>query len=274
MSGALPPAGLFCFPDLKGKTLLITGITRGIGCALLPGLLGQGMNLIAISRGRDRMEAIRDELGVGEERLALYDCDLSDGSAVRTVSDALLERNAGLDGMLHNAAIDTRHRFEESDEAFWTRMFQINLFSAVTLTRKLLPLMRDSRSGRILFTGSVMFELGGSYLTAYTATKGALEGLTRSLAHEIRATGITVNCLVPGAISVEKTAPTPEAASQLIAWQSVQRMLYPNDLLGPICLLLSEWGGAINAQSLTVDGGLMHDLASPGHQEKQMGGGG
>ena len=260
----------FRFFDLEGKTLLLTGATRGLGKAILPNLLAQGLNLVVVSRGMDRMQAVRAELGVSDDRIKLYDCDLSDASAVAATGRAILRDGMPLDGILNNAGIDTREHFARSDDAFWQQLFQVNLFAAVSLTRTLLPLLKQSPQGRILFTGSVLFELGAGCLTAYTASKGALVGLTRSLAHELKNTTITVNCLVPGAVQVEKESGTSESQQRLIGFQSVARRLTPSDLTGLVCLLLSQAGGGICGQSITVDGGIVHPLASPEGQGARL----
>ena len=102
----------FQFHDLAGKTLVITGITRGIGRALLPGLLAQGVNLIAVSLGRKEMEAVRADLGVDETRLRLFECDLADPAAVEAAGSAIVATGRPVDGVLHNAGIDLRHPFE------------------------------------------------------------------------------------------------------------------------------------------------------------------
>lgn len=264
------PENTFRFNDLAGKTLLITGVTRGIGRALLPGLLAQGLNLVAVSRGAARLEVIRAELGVDETRLRFFDCDLSDAAAVEATGRAIAASSLAIDGILHNAAIDPRHRFEKTGAAPWGDVWQINLRSAVTLTQHVLPQLKRSGHGRIIFTGSVVFELGGVYMTAYAASKGAVVGLTRSLAHELAGTGITVNCIQPGAIQVEKEAGATVANEQLIGWQSVRRRLDTNDLLGPTCLLLSAAGGGISGQCLTVDGGLLHPLVCGDTQQGRL----
>jgi len=256
----------FRFPDLEGKTLLLTGITSGIGRALLNEFLQQGLRIIAVSIGMDKMQAIREEIGADEKSLQLYDCDLSDPAAVEATAQLILDSGASVDALLHNAGIDPRKPFELSPVSLWQQVLQVNLLSAVTLTQKLLPLLRRSEQGRVLFTGSVVFELGAAYLGAYAASKGAVVGVTRSLAHELKGSGITVNCLIPGAIRVEKEQPSDADIARLISWQSIPRQLHPQDLFGPMCLLLSQAGSGITGQTITVDGGLLHPLADPAGQ--------
>lgn len=256
----------FQFRDLESKTLVITGITRGIGRALLPGLLAQGFRLVAISRGRRKMEEIRDALGVESGQLELFECDLSDPDSVDAAAQAIVAAGIHPDAILHNAAIDPRSDFEKAGQSQWGEVFQVNVFSAMALTRAFLPALRQCGAGRVLFTGSVMDELGGAYLSAYAASKAALAGATRSLAHELKGTGITVNCIIPGAVRVEKEISTEESDRLVQSWQAVNRRLVPEDLLGLTCLLLSSAGAAISGQTITVDGGILHPLADPGSQ--------
>ncbi len=260
----------FQFHDLAGKTLVITGITRGIGRALLPGLLAQGLNLIAISLGRTEMAAVRAELGVDETRLQFFECDLADPAAVEAAGRAIAATGRPVDGVLHNAGIDLRHPFEKITPSPWDNIWQVNVRAAVTLTQHLLPRLKAGPQGRVIFIGSIVSELGGAYLTAYSASKGAVAALTRSLAHELQGTAVTVNCILPGAIQVEKEAGTSSADETLIGWQSIPRRLSPNDLLGPICLLLSRAGGGIDGQCLTVDGGVLHPLMSRAAQRGRL----
>jgi NAD(P)-dependent dehydrogenase (short-subunit alcohol dehydrogenase family) len=264
------PRSGFQFHDLAGKTLLITGITRGIGRALVPELLAQGLNLVAVSLGRAEMEAVRAEAGADETRLRLFECNLADPAAVAAAAQALATGDFPIDAILHNAAIDPRHAFEKIAPAPWDEVWQVNLRAAVTLTQHLLPKLKRSAQGRVVFTGSIVSELGGSYMTAYAASKGAVAALTRALAHELQGSAITVNCIMPGAIQVEKEAGTIVGKDVLIDWQSVGRRLTPLDLLGPLCLLLSQAGGGITGQCIAVDGGVVHPLMTRGTQRGRL----
>jgi len=258
----------FRFFDLEGRTLLITGTTRGIGKALLPGLLEQGLNLVLVSRNLEGMLAIRNELGVDKTRMRLYPCDLSCNDQVLNVIEAILQNEITLDGILHNAAIDPRESFENVSPEKWFKIWQINFRSAAVLTQGLLPLLRKSDQGRILFTSSVMLHVGGAYLSAYASSKGAVEGLVHSLSNELQGSGITVNCVAPGAIAVEKEMASTDRSDLLTSWQNVPRRLGPEDLLGLICLFLSKVGGGISSQTVAVDGGLFHPLGGKAFREK------
>lgn len=260
----------FRFLDLAGRTVVYTGVVRGIGRATVPELLAQGLRVIAIDRDATELDAARAGWGA-EAAVECHACDLADPAAVTALGEALAAEPGRIDALVHNAGIDPRHRFETREPSPWDRVWQINLRSAVTLAQHLLPKLRASPAGRVVFTSSMMSALGGAHATAYTASKGALESLTRSLAHELQGSGVTVNCLRPGAITVEKEdVDAPAKLDALAGWQSVPRRLTPADLLGPLCLLLSEAGGGMTGQVITVDGGLVHPLMSRPHQATRL----
>ncbi|HWL53209.1 MAG TPA: SDR family oxidoreductase [Chthoniobacteraceae bacterium] len=260
----------FQFADLAGRTLVVTGVTSGIGRALLPGFLEQGLRLILVGQPMEAMLQVRVDLGADENRVRLFECDLAESAQVRRLAQSLLAAGGPVHGLLHNAGIDPRAGFESAGMDFWHHVFEVNLFSAVALTREWLPLLRREGGG-VIFTGSVMDPLGSACATTYVASKAALTGLTRSLAHELQGEGINVNCILPGAVQVEKELRRGDPIqrdARLISLQSLTRRLQPCDLLGLVCLLLSGAGEAITGQCITVDGGLMHPISTPASQKE------
>ena len=257
----------FRFDDLAGRRIVLTGAAHGIGRELSRGLAQQGMRLVLIDRDdaplAEHAEALR---GAGAE-VDAYACDLSEASA----RDALVQQLAdyeSIDAVMHNAAIDPRLSIDEWTTEHWRHVMATNVEPAVALAHGLLAPLRASSAGRVLLVGSIVFDLGVSTMSAYASSKGALVGLTRTLAHELGEDGITVNCIAPGAIQVEKEQhhPSSERDRTVIGWQSVKRRLGPSDLLGITCLLLSDAGGAISGQTIRVDGGFQHPLASAAFQ--------
>ncbi len=258
------------FEDLDGRTVVLTGATSGIGQAILPALLGQGLRLVLVGRSPSKLAGLHDALSGFRGRFQTVVCELSDPESRVTACAEILESNEKIDGFISNAAIDPRREFEHTSVPFFRQVMATNLEPAIDFSQRLLPRLKESAAGRVVLIGSVNWEIAGAYLTAYNTSKAALVGLTRSMAHELAPIGITVNCLSPGAIVVEKEAIRPGRDQDLIALQSVRRRLTPDDLIGPLLLLLSEAGGGISGQILPVDGGLIHPLATADMQQARL----
>ncbi len=261
----------FTFDDLKSKTVVLTGAAWGIGRGLTGGLLDQGLNLVLIDRDAEQLARNTAALGCDKQVTCLHG-DLADPDERARLASEIAEVAPSLWGIIHNAGIDPRRPLDRTDTDFMREVMATNVEPAVDLTRQLLPGLRADGGGRIILIGSITFEIGTALLSAYVASKGALVGLARSLAHELGPDGITVNCIEPGAIDVEKNAEqyTDETRRLVLAGQSLQRSLEPGDLLGLICLLLSDASQAISGQVIGVDGGCVHPWAAPSTQEHMV----
>jgi NAD(P)-dependent dehydrogenase (short-subunit alcohol dehydrogenase family) len=267
----------FRFDDLQGRVVIVTGAASGIGRVLAVGIADQGCRLILIDRDSEKLQETAKCITQRQEANAAWVetvvCDLSNPEQRIRAMQRVHEIAPVVDGIIHNAGIDPRMPLQHTSLDFFRHVMATNVEPAVEITRDLLPNLRQSEAARVILIGSVTFDIGTSVLSAYVASKGALVGLTRSFAHELGRDGINVNCIAPGAITVEKEIERRKKRGQgnhnenaPIPWQTVQRRLVPADLLGLTCLLLSTAGGAITGQVLHVDGGLLHTLADAGKQ--------
>lgn len=257
----------FRFDDLRGRVAVLTGAAHGIGKVLSRPLVDQGVTLVLIDRDEPALVAHADALRAAGGAVTAEVCDLADEPALRATIERIKVAYETVDAVIHNAAVDQRFELEQMTLAQYRRMQAVNVEPAIVLVQSLLPNLRRSRAARVLLMGSIMFELGPARLSAYTASKGTIVALTRCLAHELGDDGVTVNCIAPGAIAVEKESQNPHRRDdRMISWQSVKRRLTPDDLAGPVCLLLSEAGGGISGQIIGVDGGIIHPLASKDFQ--------
>lgn len=261
----------FSFKDLKNKTFLLTGSANGIGRCMAKCLAGQGANLILFDKDIDRQKTLEVELKreFSQQKIQSIFCDLSIEEEREKSLNDILQSYYQIDGIIHNAAIDPRNSIEKTNMIFLHKVFAVKFDTAVHFIQKLLPILKKSNSGRIILMGSVTNELGVAHLSAYASANAAISGLTRTLAHELGEFNITVNCINPGSIAVEKNkeALDSDNCQVVINSQSISRQIYPEDLMGLICLLLSVSSSFITAQNFTVDGGLMPELSKKTLQE-------
>ncbi|MBE6682605.1 MAG: SDR family NAD(P)-dependent oxidoreductase [Ruminococcaceae bacterium] len=178
------------------KKALITGGARGIGEAVSRALSKEGYYLyIHCNRSIDEAEALCAELGNAE-----YICaDLSERESVKL----LAERCGDIDLLVNNAGVALVAPFDSISAESARKMYEINLFAPIELTRAILPAMLKRKSGVIINISSVFGEVGGSCEVDYSAAKAGLIGFTKALAKEVGPTGIRVNCVCPGIIDTD-----------------------------------------------------------------------
>ncbi|MBN1240206.1 MAG: YciK family oxidoreductase [Gammaproteobacteria bacterium] len=193
----VPPADL-----LKGRVILITGTTSGIGRAVALAAARHGATVLLHGRKQRELEALHDEVAqIGAEpAVALLDFERAQGNEYQHLTTEIENRYGRLDGLLHNAALlGDRSPIEHYDIGTWQRVMHVNVNAAFILTRCLLPLMRESADASLLFTTSGVGRQGRAYWGAYSVSKFAIEGMTQILADELERTKIRVNCINPGA---------------------------------------------------------------------------
>jgi NAD(P)-dependent dehydrogenase (short-subunit alcohol dehydrogenase family) len=244
------------FPDLAGKVVIVTGGASGIGEAIVRAFVRQGALVGIIDINAEAGARLSAELAAHQHHVAC--CDLRDIAALRA---AVAEIRAGLgpvDVLINNAAHDERHDTLTVTPEYWDDRIAVNLRHQFFAAQAVLPDMQASGSGAIINFGSVSWMIGQGGMAAYTASKSAVLGLTRSLARDFGPYNVRVNAIAPGWIMTERQKTlwlTPEGEAELLQRQCLKRMLMPDDIARFTVFLASEEAGACTNQHYVVDGG-------------------
>jgi NAD(P)-dependent dehydrogenase (short-subunit alcohol dehydrogenase family) len=229
----------------QGKTVVVTGASRGIGRATSQYLSSQGWSVIGISRERSPDFPGR-----------LLECDLSDSVATRDCMQALA-RDVVVHAVVNNVGIVNPRPLEtlELPELAW--VYDMNVRTTVQVTQALLPSLKAQRGRIVNMSSRAIF--GSAERSAYSAAKAAVVGLTRTWALELAPFGVTANAVAPGPIDTElfrKTRPMggPEEA-RVIQMTPLRRVGQPREVASAIAYLLSEDAGFITGQTICIDGG-------------------
>jgi 3-oxoacyl-[acyl-carrier protein] reductase len=236
--------------DLSGRIALVTGATGGIGAAIVAALHERGAELILTGTRRAALDAMAGTLGGKARSIA---ADLADGNEV-----ARLAASVGtVDILVNNAGVSHREPTEDTPDAAWNRVIEVDLGAAFRLCRALLPGMATRRWGRVISIGSILGETGAAQMGPYVAAKAGLVGLTKSLAAEYASFGVTVNCIAPGYIRTPMMdMNSQQMLAQLISRIPVGHFGLPEDVATAVIYLASVEAKFITGATLDVNGGM------------------
>ena len=254
---------------MTNKRVFISGSTSGIGFAIAQGFLQEGAKVIINGRSEDTVQEAIEKLKALEPNASVSGiaADFRDAMAIHEIHKNIHQ----VDILINNVGIFSSKLFEETTDTEWQEMFQVNVMSAVQLSRYFLPKMLDQNWGRILFISSECAQLVPEDLIAYSTTKAALLSLSRGLAQTTKGTNVTVNSLIPGSTLTEgavtflkdqaiKEGKTEEEVANEFFKQTrttslIQRFAEPKEIADMALFLASPLSAATNGAAIKVDGG-------------------
>ena len=241
--------------DLNGKAALVTGATGGIGGAIAKALHDQGATVAISGTNAAKLEELAGELG---DRVFVLPCDLRDRTAVAALADDAEKALGQIDILVNNAGITKDNLFMRMKDEEWDDVLSVNLTSVFTLTRGVLRGMMRRRGGRIINIASISGVLGNPGQGNYAASKAGLVGMTKSLAREVAARGITANCIAPGFISTPMTDALTEKQTEAIA-AAIPAQVFgqPEDVAAAVVFFASDEASYVTGETMHVNGGMI-----------------
>jgi 3-oxoacyl-[acyl-carrier protein] reductase len=243
---------------LSGRVALVTGGSRGIGRAISQALADAGAAVAINYQGSERAarevaREIAEAGGVAE----IFQADVSQREAVQRMKRGVLARFGRVDLLVNNAGITRDRTFVRMDEEAWASVLSVNLNGVFYCTKAFLDGMLERGHGRIVHISSIVGQTGNFGQANYAAAKAALFGLTKTLAKELAARGITVNAVAPGFIDTEMVAAVPEEIrSKLVGQIPMARFGTAGEVANAVAFLASNDASYITGQTINVNGGI------------------
>ena len=229
------------------KVALVTGGSRGIGRACAERFAREGWQTLYLCR------RLPEEPVPGAEGFV---CDLRDAEETERVFGALLARYGHLDALVNSAGVALQAMLQDTTDAQWRELFAIDLEAAMRLTRLAAPGMISRRQGSVINIASMWGEVGASCESAYSASKGGLNALTRALAKEVAPSGIRVNAITLGAIDTSMNAfLSPEERADLENEIGMGRLGTPREAADLVMYLCSDQSTYMTGAVIPLDGG-------------------
>jgi len=245
--------------DLKGRVALITGGNGGIGLGMAQGLAAAGADIVIAGRNAAKSEAAADALAKFGVRTAVVEVNVADEDSTKAMVDQTVDRMGRLDILINNAGIAIRKRPEQYKMSEWREVLSINLDGAFYCSYAAYPALKASGGGKIINIGSMLSIFGAPFAAPYSASKGGIVQLTKSLATAWAVDNIQVNAVLPGWIDTELTVKAREQVDGLhgnvLKRTPAGRWGQPDDFAGVAVFLSSGASDFVTGTAIPVDGG-------------------
>lgn len=247
--------------NLSGKIALVTGCNRGIGKAIAIGLAEAGADIIGVSASIELENSeVEKAVKALNKNFKAYQADFSDRDSLYQFIKQVKADFPTIDILINNAGTILRKPAAEHPDEYWDKVMAINLDSQFILAREIGARMVEQKSGKIIFTASLLTFQGGINVPGYAASKGAIGSLVKALANEWASHGVNVNAIAPGYIATDNTEALrndPERSTSILARIPAGRWGETEDFKGPAVFLASSASDYVHGTILTVDGGWM-----------------
>lgn len=242
--------------NMQGKTVLVTGSSRGIGKTIAFAFANKGCNIILnASQSSEELLKSQDEL----KELGFYSysylADVSDYESCKEMFNAINNIYGNVDILINNAGISHLGLFTEMQPDDWNKLIDINIKSVFNCTHLALPKMISKKSGTIINISSIWGDRGASCEAVYSATKGAVNSFTKAMAKETGPSGIRFNAISAGVIDTKMNAWLNDEEREILSDEiSLMRFGKPEEIADLALFLASEKAAFINGQIITIDG--------------------
>lgn len=243
--------------SLEGKTVLVTGASRGIGKAIATQLQSLGATVIGTATSDHGAEKISDYLMQGGVKGKGCVLNVTDDESIASIFTMIKNEYGAIDILVNNAGITRDNLFMRMKADEWQDIIDTNLSSVFKISKAVIRPMMKNRTGRIINIGSVVGTMGNAGQVNYATAKAGLIGFTKSLAREVASRGITVNTVSPGFIDTDMTQSlTDEQKEAIFAQVPANRLGKPEEIANAVAFLASDSAAYITGETLHVNGGM------------------